>query len=281
MLVLNIQPGHDSDVEILSALFNQFDLDGVELLEHSLLVYVKEEIYQLPDFNTAMLEWQSFQPFQFTVETLPEINWNKEWESHFDPVFVEDFLTIKADFHQVESNAQLTITINPKMSFGTGHHATTWMMTKAMSLINHENKKVLDAGAGTAILAILAAKLGANQVIAFDNDPLCYTNALENVEINQTNQIEVLDGTLDTIQAFDFDIILANINRNFLLSHGEEFIKRMKKDSFLILSGFFFTECQLILDYYLQFGLVAQFLQHRDEWACIVLKRGMLPEKQV
>ncbi len=280
MLVLNIQPEEGSDIEILSALFNQFDLDGVELLEKSLLVYVKEEIFALPDFNAAILDWQSFQPFQFTVETLPEINWNKEWESHFDPVFVEDFLTIKADFHQIDTNSQYTITINPKMSFGTGHHATTWMMTKAMSLIQHKDKKVLDAGAGTAILAILAAKLGASEVIAFDNDPLCYTNALENVEINDVKKVEVLDGSIESIQTFDFDIILANINRNFLLSHGDAFIERMNEDALLVISGFFYTECQLLLDYYLQLGMVAQFLQHRDEWACLVLKRGMLPDNK-
>lgn len=279
MLVVEILPKDDSDVEILSALFNQFDLDGIEILDKSMLVYIKEEIFQLPEFKEAILEWQSIQPFDFKTETLPEINWNKEWESHFDPVFVEDFLTIKADFHQLEINTQLVITINPKMSFGTGHHATTWLMAKTMSLLDFKNKKVLDAGAGTAILAILAAQLGASEVIAFDNDPLCFSNALENVEINDV-QVEVLDTTIEAINAFDFDVILANINRNFLLSHGEEFLKRMKENSLLMLSGFFFSESKMILDYYLNFGLVAQYLQAKDEWCCIVLKKAM-PIKKV
>lgn len=272
MIRLNIQPQAGTDLEILSALFNSYNIDGIEMLEDSMLVYLTDEYFQDQEFKTALKDLNDIQPFEFTSEELPEINWNKEWESNFDPVFVDDFLTIKADFHNIEIKTKEVITINPKMSFGTGHHATTWMMSKAMSLLNHNDKKVMDAGSGTGVLAILASKLGAKEVVAFDNDPWCYENALENIEINSINNIQLYEGSLEDIKEDKFDIILANINRNFLLAHGPQFQEKMNPNGLLMLSGFFYEESHLILDYFHSLGMVAQYLLHRDEWACVVLK---------
>ncbi len=280
MLKLQVNPIENNSesvsveaLDILSALFNNYDVDGIEVLEDGLLVYISEELWTSEDFEVSLSEWQEIIPFKYALEELPDINWNKEWESNFNPVFVDDFLSIKADFHDIDVNTQYTITINPKMSFGTGHHETTWMMSKIMSLVNFKKKKVLDAGSGTGILAILAKKLLADKVVAFDNDSWCYSNALENIQINDVNNIEVIDGSLEDIDESDFDIILANINRNFILNNGDNLASKLNEDALLIVSGFLIDDTQLILDYFHTLNMVAQYLITKGEWSCVILKR--------
>ncbi|MEZ5004667.1 MAG: 50S ribosomal protein L11 methyltransferase [Chitinophagales bacterium] len=271
--ITSIEPATEENIEILAALFSSFEVDGIEILENGLAVFLSDELFATGEFKSALEEWQSIQPFTYYWEELPNINWNKEWESHFDPVFVEDFLTIKADFHQIEPNTKYTITINPKMSFGTGHHATTWMMSKVMEQLNFKDKKILDAGSGTGVLAILAKVLGANDIIAFDNDPWCYENALENVQINDASTIQLIEGSLEAVKDEDFDIILANINRNFIVEHGHELIHKLNNDGLLVISGFLNQDVKLILDYFHKLNMVAQYLLTKDNWSCVILKK--------
>ncbi len=191
--------------------------------------------------------------FAFTTSEIPEINWNAQWESSFEPVLVDDFVAVRADFHNVVKNVEYEIVITPKMSFGTGHHATTFLMMREMK--NHVwlNKTVLDFGTGTGILAILAAKLGAARITAIDNDPWCIENGHENLLRNGVLNVEmVLSGELTPQKTFD--IILANINKHILLQHAQVLIDSLPKGGKLIMSGLLENDLKEIKQAYLRLG---------------------------
>jgi ribosomal protein L11 methyltransferase len=174
--------------------------------------------------------------FTYSSNTIEARNWNAEWESSFSPVTVEDFVSIRAQFHQPVGGVQYEIVITPKMSFGTGHHATTWLMMRAMKDIDLAGKHVLDLGTGTGVLAILAEKLGASEVIAIDNDEWSVHNALENALNNHCERIQV--ELKDRVpEGSGFDVILANINKHILLNFCGEICEKLRPGGQLLLSG--------------------------------------------
>jgi ribosomal protein L11 methyltransferase len=163
-------------------------------------------------------------------------NWNKIWEESFEPITIEDQVIVRAPFHPVEKTFTHEIIIEPKMSFGTGHHSTTRLMMETMMHLNFKNKSALDMGCGTGILAILAAKLGASKLLAVDNDPQCIINTLENVSLNNCQHIEVcLNDKIST--NFKADIILANIQRNVLIEQMPLYKSWLNAGGILLVSG--------------------------------------------
>ena len=273
MIQLNIKPQSSDCIDLLAALFHTYSVNGIEIKESELDVFCEDQLVNSEEFKNAIQTWKRLHSFEVKQLEVPNINWNKEWESNFDPVIVEDILTIKADFHQIDVETTHLISINPKMSFGTGHHATTWMMVKAMSLLECESKSFLDAGTGTGILAILAHQKGAKQITAFDNDEWSYTNALENFSKNDTSDICLFEGSLENVKENEFDIVLANINRNFLLENASELRDKVSLNGFLIISGFLVDDCKKVINHFCELDLMAQYLQERDKWACLILKR--------
>ena len=181
---------------------------------------------------------------EFTVKEIPGQNWNAEWERNFEPVLIADTCYIRAPFHAPRPGYRYEIIIEPKMSFGTAHHETTAMMIEVMMTLDFHGKRVLDMGCGTGILAILATRMGASLVDAIDNDEWAYANAIENVEKNHASAVNVMRGDIDAA-ADDYDILLANINRNVLLEHLPEYAKRIKKGD-LLLSGFYAEDLDVI-----------------------------------
>ncbi len=172
----------------------------------------------------------------FKKTVIEETNWNALWESNFQPVIVDDFVAIRADFHERIKNVEHDILITPKMSFGTGHHATTYMMVQQMREIDLTGKTVLDFGTGTGVLAILAEKRGAKNIIAADNDDWSITNAEENIQKNNCSNIE-LKKTDNAEMAGHFDIILANINKNIILENLSSLVSQLSVKGTLLLSG--------------------------------------------
>jgi ribosomal protein L11 methyltransferase len=172
----------------------------------------------------------------FSLSTIKETNWNEVWESNFKPVIVEDFVAIRADFHEPVPGVEHEIVITPKMSFGTGHHATTYMMIRQMKDINFNNKTVFDFGTGTGILAILAEKLGAAHVLAIDNDDWSIANSRENILQNNAARIEIKKGDTAAVGS-SFDIILANINKNVIMDNFQVLAKQLSEGGVLIISG--------------------------------------------
>ena len=180
----------------------------------------------------------------YTFEEIEQINWNAEWEKNFNPIVVDDICAVRAPFHE-KFDTKYDIVIEPKMSFGTGHHETTYMMIQHILKNDFNNKSVLDMGCGTAVLAILAELKSAKSIDAVDYDNWCYLNSLENVERNNCKHITVIEGDASVLHK-KYDIIIANINRNILLNDMETYVSCLNKKGSLFLSGFYSNDIPLI-----------------------------------
>lgn len=228
-------PATETLREVLIAQLASAGFEGFEETEDSLVAFVP-----LEQFNELELqEILNGHGLAYTQSTIAPANWNAIWESSFEPVLVDDFCGIRAGFHApVHEVVQHEIVITPKMSFGTGHHATTYSMIQLMRDIDFSGKRVFDFGTGTGILAILADKMGAVQTDAIDIDPGAVENALENIQSNGARNISAWQAdNLRTLETGSYDVILANINRNILLEAIQEMKRVLKSDGLLILSG--------------------------------------------
>lgn len=255
--------------EILIALLSENSYEGFEEGDNSLTAFIPET-----DFNEESLK-ETLQSFQlsFTKEIIEEKNWNEEWEKNFEPVLVDDFCAVRASFHQPITHIQHEILITPKMSFGTGHHATTYMMMKSMQTIDFTGKSVLDFGTGTGVLAILAEKLGATDVYAIDNDEWSINNGKENIDNNHcTNiRIEKKDNLNET---GEYDIILANINRNVLLDNMQSIASSVKTNGIVLMSGFYDEDLTTLLESANKFGLRFVSKMEKNKWNCAKFTRS-------
>jgi ribosomal protein L11 methyltransferase len=203
----------------------------------------------------------------FVLEEIPFENWNKKWEEHFEPVLIDDFCYIRADFHPHSEGSQHELIIHPKMAFGTGHHETTRLVISLMRKLDFHSKNVLDYGTGTGILAILAEKLGADKILAIDNDPLATENTRENIQTNQSNHIEVKTCHIQDIEEYEtFDIIIANINLNVLTNCVDLIRNRIRQNGFLILSGVMLMHKELLFNTYQHAGFELMDFQESGEW---------------
>jgi len=204
--------------------------------------------------------------FSFTYKTIKEQNWNALWESNFQPVMIADRCFIRAPFHEHDDKVEFEIIIEPKMSFGTAHHETTAMMIEKMLETDLKNKTVLDMGCGTAILAILAEKKGAKEILAVDNDEWAYRNSLENIERNSCTKINAVWGDSSAIKGENFDFILANINRNILLQDMSFYAACMHQGSEILFSGFYEKDLELIKEKANSNGLVFAEASSKNNW---------------
>jgi ribosomal protein L11 methyltransferase len=206
----------------------------------------------------------------FEERIIPDQNWNKEWESHFEPVIIDELACIRADFHPAAPNVKYDIVITPKMSFGTGHHATTWLMIKAMGELDIKNKSVLDFGTGTGILAICAVKMGAKEVTAIDNDQWSIENARENFEKNDCGGIELIKA--DKIdEGKKYDLILANINRNVILDNLGSMKNCLPPGGQILLSGLLRTDEDVIVEHCQRLSFVILRKTGKGEWVSFLL----------
>ncbi len=233
----------------------------------------EEEIFKAyinePDFHEGLLKSiLGNHQIVYKLNTIEDQNWNQVWESNFEPITVDDFVGVRAEFHQPIENVQHEIIITPKMSFGTGHHATTWMMMKEMQSLDFSGKTVFDFGTGTGILAILAEKLGASEVLAVDYDDWCIENATENLETNDCSKITLMKGdTANVLQ--QFDIILANINRNIIEDNIQCLAQNLNAGGTLLLSGLLSEDELPIIQQIEAFQLKNIHTLHRSGWIAI------------
>ena len=204
----------------------------------------------------------------FSYFEVIQTNWNKEWEKNFNPIQVDNIVSIRAPFHKNPS-LKFDIVIEPKMSFGTGHHETTHMMVQHLLALDLENKKVLDMGCGTGILAIFAEKKGAQPIDAIDIDNWCYQNSLENIQRNGCNHITVLEGDSSLLKQKKYDIIIANINRNILISDMKTYTECLNKNGILLLSGFYKEDVIIIENEVTKHGLSFQNLLQKNNWVAL------------
>lgn len=208
----------------------------------------------------------------FTSEDIEQTNWNAEWEKNFNPIIVDNQVTVRAPFHE-KPTTNYDIIIEPKMSFGTGHHETTHMMIQHILNTDFDNKSVLDMGCGTGVLAILAEKKGAKPIDAIDYDNWCYLNSLENIERNKSQHITVLEGDAQLLPGRSYDIVIANINRNILLQDMETYASTLNSNGRLFLSGFYDDDIPIIEAECNKYGLQLVDTLKRNNWVALKFQK--------
>jgi ribosomal protein L11 methyltransferase len=253
------------DGEILIALLADKGFESFEETEKSLKAFIKEDDFIKDSFEEIL----HIIPVKYTITTVAQQNWNAQWESSFAPIIVNDFVAIRAAFHQPVQNVQHEIIITPKMSFGTGHHATTYMMISQMQGLDFKNKTVVDFGTGTAVLAILAEKMGATAIDAIDYDDWSIENSIENAAANSCTNINLIKA--ETIAPGKlYDIILANINLNVIQSNLAAISASSKKGTQILLSGFLKTDEMILLKALSTNGISHQLTLEKDNWICLL-----------
>ncbi|HHH49716.1 MAG TPA: 50S ribosomal protein L11 methyltransferase [Saprospiraceae bacterium] len=258
--------------EVLLALCSTLDFEGFEELETGFLAYWPTG-KDSASLEKQLAEWKQNFEFSYTKELIKSQNWNAKWEADFKPIVVGNFCGIRADFHQPLSQVKHEIVIQPKMAFGTGHHETTYMMLETMSDLDFRHKKVFDYGCGTGILAILAERLGAKSILAIDIDANAFENTLENIEKNTCSHIICRQGILADTNEKDFDIILANINRNVILDSLQSLFHKLNLTGKLIISGFL-TQDQLKVQTAIdKYGFILASVKEKNNWLCYVLHK--------
>ncbi|HNW89250.1 MAG TPA: 50S ribosomal protein L11 methyltransferase [Bacteroidales bacterium] len=232
--------------EIVMAAMSDYGFESFAETDKGFSAYIPEKDFDTGTFEALEIFRNKEIRIKYLIKKIPDQNWNALWESNFEAVQIGNECYIRAPFHPVLPGIRYEIIIEPKMSFGTGHHETTHQMVQLLLEQDVPGKEVLDMGCGTAVLAILAKKMGALKVLAIDNEEWAYNNSMENIERNQTPEIEVLLGDAATIGDRQFDLILANINRNVLLSDIPCYASALRKGGTLMLSGFYEADLSLI-----------------------------------
>jgi ribosomal protein L11 methyltransferase len=255
--------------EILIAELSEVGIEGFEEGADELKAYIPTDNWN----DSAIKEIAERVGVSYSKELIEETNWNQVWESNFQPVTVDEFVSIRAHFHEPVKGVKHEIIITPKMSFGTGHHATTFMMIQMMESIQMEGSSLLDFGTGTGVLAILASKCGASPVIAIDNDDWSIANARENILQNNCASIILKKGDTARLNLV-FDIILANINKNVILDNFASLVKQLDRAGVLVLSGLLTSDEPEILAMAKEQGLTLNQRLAKDNWLALKLSRN-------
>lgn len=260
--------------EILMAEIAEAGFDTFMETESGFEAYVEQSGYSKRKLNAIRERYSAVNPVIFYQDRIEKKNWNEEWEKNYEPIVVENQCLIRAAFHKPAKPYPFEVVITPKMSFGTGHHQTTYLMIKAQLAINHQNKVVMDAGTGTGILAIMASKMGALKVEAFDTDDWSVLNGNENLQVNGCANVTIRQGKISEL-TFDtnFDIVLANINKNILLNELHRYVACMNPGGLLVLSGFYQKDIPGLLTEAQRCSLKKVQADARENWASLVLQK--------
>lgn len=254
--------------EILIAELGMAGFESFVENEDGITAYIPVEEYEAETMSGIHILQSKEFDISFTQSEIEQVNWNVEWEKNFHPIVVNEQCTVRAPFHP-KPDVAYDIIIEPKMSFGTGHHATTHMMIEFLFRYDLKGKTVLDMGCGTGVLAIVAEKKGAKKVDAIDIDNWCYQNTLENVERNGCGNISVYEGAAELLEGRSYDIIIANINRNILLEDINTYNKSLNAGGELYLSGFYARDIPAIREECEKHDLEYNDYTERDEWVAL------------
>ncbi len=255
--------------DTLIALLSEEDYDTFEEVDEGVKAYVPEEKFSEEKLKAVLEVLKDSGNISWTKTLIKDRNWNALWESNFEPVLIGNDVYVRAPFHDSKAGIKFEIVIEPKMSFGTGHHATTSLVMEEMLKVKLSGLDVLDMGCGSGILAILASKMGAKNILAIDVDDWAFTNAFENCERNQSQHIIVQKGDAGLIHGKAFDVILANINRNVLLVDIEKYVAVLKNEGHLLISGFITDDFKMMMDAGTHFHL--RLINHatKNSWVMI------------
>lgn len=273
---MKLTPFSEENAEILMAEMDEIPFESFSVEEPFLKGYIQKDCYSAQMMKLVLSGLDLEFDVDFSSTMIPPCNWNALWEEQFTPIVVDGKCTVKATFHKGLKRTRFNITIDPKMAFGTGHHQTTYMMCRAL-LENEKSikgKVIMDMGCGTAILAILAAKMGAAHTYGIDIDAVAAVSAFDNARLNKVSRhVETYCGDASLLQMGKYDVLLANINRNILLSDIPTYARSLKKDGLLFVSGFYEEDLPMISGMAAQSGL--EFLKSdcMDKWCCAQFKK--------
>jgi len=258
------------DNDMMIAFLSQLPFDSFEEKDGDIIAYlpsVKVNDSLLEELNDICDKYK----ITYNIKEIKNKNWNEEWESNFKPVSIGNFCLIKAEFHDDldESGYKYIINITPQMTFGTGHHETTYNMIELMSDISIKNNIAFDFGAGTGILSILAEKMGAKNILAIDNDPIAVDNIRKNIKANNCENIEAVLGDSADVEKFKFDLVLANINRSILEMEAERLSLALRKGGFLLLSGILVEDKERIINLYEQNSMKMMRSVDKGKWSAL------------
>ncbi len=269
-LQCKITPFSEEIAEILIAELSEIEFESFTQTDDTVFAYIQEPLFccdNVKDLTVNMLP--AFQ-IEYTHKVIESQDWNAVWESNFQPVIIADKVVIRASFHTDTPTVPFDIVIDPKMSFGTGHHSTTSLMVQQILETDVTDKKVLDMGCGTSLLAILASKVGAAHIDAIDIDEWPYKNSLENVKNNKAENIDVFLGDATLLKGKQYDVILANINRNILLNDMHHYTACLQEKGILIMSGFYTEDLPQIQDKAEELGL--SYVNHKVDKNWVAVK---------
>lgn len=259
--------------EVLVAFLAEAPFDTFEENEHGLSAYLpaRAGTQEAEELLENLLEQFAY---SWTKDFIPGQNWNEIWESNFQPVIVNDFCAVRADFHAPVPEVKWELVINPKMAFGTGHHETTWQCMAAMEQLPIEGARLFDFGCGTGILAILASKLGASEIEAIDIEEESYRNTVENCEANGVSNVVVRCGTIEVAEGTAFDGVLANINRHVILDALPRLAGMTRPGGWLLVSGILLSDEKTVTDAALAAGYELSWFGSRGNWLCGLFERS-------
>ena len=260
--------------EILMAEIAEAGFDTFMEIEKGFEAYGEEKKVNTKLVEEIQKKYSHVNPLLLLYDKVEKQNWNTEWEKNVEPIRVDDQILVRADFHKIREKFPYEIIITPKMSFGTGHHQTTWLMLRNQLTVDHREKRVMDAGCGTAILSIMASKLGAAHVEAFDIDEWSVENGTENVQVNGATNISIRQGSIREMKFKNkFDVILANINKNILLDEMQEYTTYLEPGGRLLLSGFYTKDIPDLINAAAPLNLNRESSDERESWATLLLRK--------
>lgn len=260
--------------DLLASYMGEIDFESFVETEVGLDAYILTSKFSKEMLEQHLNEFSFDENIQFTFEDAEDKNWNEEWEKYFfEPIVIADQCVIHSSFHKDFPPCKYDITIDPKMAFGTGHHETTSLMIAEILKMDLNTKSVLDMGCGTSVLAILAEKCGAGKITAIDIDDWCTDNSLENILLNGARNITVLLGGAELLKNMNFDIIIANINRNILLADMHAYVSCMDTKGELYMSGFYTQDIPILETKANELGLKLVSTNSKNNWAVVKFVR--------
>jgi len=260
----------NSEKEILYAHMSQIGFEGFVEGEDDIQAYVEEQQFSSEAWNRLIDELASLNiKVQYRYHKTEDQNWNREWEKKFSPVVVDEGVLIRAPFHDGANDLEYTLVIEPKMSFGTGHHYTTRMMIREMGILDLKDRCILDMGCGTGVLGIYGCLKGARRVLGVDHDQWAFENAVENVERNSSACMEIRLGDVGVLEDEMYDIILANITRNTLVRDMPIYISHLQDGGNILVSGILAEDTQPVLNAAYQGGLIHEHTREESNWICL------------
>ena len=259
--------------DIVVARLNEIEFETFLENENGVRCYIQAILFDKKKLDIELDKIKKFTKLNFNINHVAQKNWNEEWEKNFKPVQINSNCLIRSEFHKNNGNFKDEIIITPKMSFGTGHHETTFLMINELYNLDLNDKSILDMGSGTGVLSIVASKNGAKQVVGIDIDEWAFQNSIDNAKLNNTENISFLHGDIKLIENQDFDIILANINRNIIEKDIEEYYNLLSDKGDLLISGFLVEDVDFIINLSInnRFNVINK--KNKGQWSMVHLRK--------